>query len=180
MNNGVTKNSSEFFYPEKAAPYYAEMQFLGFNYRITEVQCALRLSQLKRLHSFIEKRNTIAKKYRDLLSKYIEIEMPLFSFSYKATSAYHLFPVLINFIELKKSRSIIMKNLRNKNVGTQVHYIPLSIHPFYQKKYGYSNGDLSCSETVYERALSLPISVLMQDDDVEYVCRCLIEELGLG
>ncbi len=180
MNNGVTKNSSEFFYPEKAAPYYAEMQFLGFNYRITEMQCALGLSQLKRLHSFIEKRNTIAKKYRDLLSKYIEIEMPLFSFSYKATSAYHLFPVLINFIELKKSRSIIMKNLRNKNVGTQVHYIPLSIHPFYQKKYGYSNGDLSCSETVYERALSLPISVLMQDDDVEYVCRCLIEELGLG
>ncbi len=179
MNNGITKDSSELLHPENSSLHYAEMHFLGFNYRITEMQCALGLSQLKRLHYFIEKRNAIAKKYYDLLSRYKEIEMPLFSFSYKATCAYHLFPVLIDFVKLKKARSIIMKNLRNKNIGTQVHYIPLSRHLFYQEKYGYCNGALPNSENIYEKALSIPVSVLMNDDDVKYVCRCLINEIGL-
>lgn len=179
-NNGITKEVSCFVHPQQASPWYAEMQFLGFNFRITEMQCALGLSQLRKLPSFVKKRNEIAKKYQDLLSGYAEIEMPLSSVAYKAYCAYHLFPVLIHFDQLKKSRTTVMNNLWPKKIGTQVHYIPLSKHPFYQERYCYRDGDFPNSEAVYSQALSLPISVLMENEDVEYVCANFLKELGLA
>ncbi|MFC2156798.1 DegT/DnrJ/EryC1/StrS family aminotransferase [Acidobacteriota bacterium] len=176
-NSGITKEIDQFEHPELSAPWYAEMHSLGFNYRITEMQCALGLSQLGRLETFINKRNELAGHYKDLLSKYDYIQMPLFDYAYEAVCAYHLFPVLIDFSRMKKSRAVVMENLREKNIGTQAHYIPLSHQIYYQKKYGYSHGDLPESEKVFEKSLSLPISVRMNEEDVFYVVENLLQEL---
>ena len=176
-NNGITKDPGSLIYPDKAAPEYAEMQILGFNFRITEMQCALGLSQLKKLPSFINRRNAIAKKYYELLSDYKEIEMPLLAVAGRRHCAYHLFPVLIDFAGLKKSRATLMLKLRDKKIGTQVHYIPLSRQPYYQQTFGYREGQFPNSESVYERALSLPVSAMMDEDDVRYVCTVLHELL---
>lgn len=172
-NNGITKDSSHFMRPELAAPWYAEQHFLGFNFRINEMQCALGISQLKRLDVFIDKRNSVAETYYGLLADIPEIRMPLMSAEYRARCAYHLFPVLVDFENTAIGRIELINALREKRIGTQVHYIPLSLQPYYQDTFGYGKGQFPNSEAVYEKALSLPVSTLMTGDDVAYVCETL-------
>ncbi len=176
-NSGITKETKRFVHPELAAPWYAEQHFLGFNFRISEMQCALGRSQLKKIDFFIETRNRIAEYYYELLAGIPAIQLPLGNTEYRVRCAYHLFPVLIDFENTALGRAELMNALRDKGIGTQVHYIPLSLQPYYQQVFGYCKGQLVNSEAVYTQALSLPVSVLMTRNDVEYVCSNLRELL---
>ena len=147
-------------------PWYYEQQILGYNYRITEIQLALGLSQLNKLDNFILKRRTIAKKYfseinnpRLILPKYENIE----------SSSYHLF-----ILRIKENRDNFFNYLRSNNIFCQLHYIPIYRHPFYQK-FNYDIQELKNSETYYKQALSIPIHQKLSDNEINYIINCVNE-----
>jgi len=145
--------------------WYYEMQYLGFNYRMTDIQAALGISQLKKLEWFIERRREIAGMYNRNL-KDLSLELPVEPEGY--SSSYHLYT-----IRLKKEAGITRKQLydrlREKNIYTQVHYIPVHTFPYYQDKLGYRWGDYPAAEHHYSRVLSLPIFPGMTDEEVQRV-----------
>lgn len=145
--------------------WYYEMQFLGYNYRITDMQAALGISQLKKLDSFIEKRRKIAafynSKFRD--NPFFEIP-PDKEYAY---SACHLYPIRLKdtYAERKKE---IFSGLRERGIGVQVHYIPVHLQPFYQAL-GYRQGLCPVAEDFYQREISLPVHVSLTEEDAKYV-----------
>ncbi len=137
----------------RSGSWYYEMRGLGFNYRLTDIQAALGLSQLKRLPQFIARRREIASLYCRFLKNIDAISLPREPEGFY--HAYHLFVLSVNFTKLKKSRTEFMKALAARGIGTQVHYIPVYKQPYYRKK----GADRSCpeAERYYAAALSLPI-----------------------
>lgn len=159
-SHGINKLDDEFedFILAKSGslmnPWYYEMVELGFNYRMTEIQAALGRSQLKRIDKFMDKRKKKVKKY---LSLFRTFENLTAGQSCKVTSsANHIFPVRINFATLKMSRAELMNSLRKRHIGTQVHYIPIPLHPFY-KRLGYDVHEIPEALSYYEDALTLPL-----------------------
>lgn len=180
-NHGMTKENFE--QPDmglavdgRPNPWYYEMQQLGFNFRVTDMQCALGLSQLKRLDWSVRRRNEIAHCYRELIPEHFEAGtvMPLVVCD-NVTHAYHLFVVRIDFEHFGVSRTELMLRLREAGIGTQVHYIPVPLQPYYRKACGTGPGDFPIAEAYYARALSLP----MYPDLAEADCIRVIEELAL-
>lgn len=135
-------------------PWYYEMQDLGYNYRLTEIQAALGLSQLKRINSFIRQRSDKAKLYRQYFSnsKFVRPAQTVDNQS----SAHHIFPVRINFTSTSTSRAKLMNSLKSQGIGSQVHYIPIPMHPYYQAL-GYKMDNLAESLSYYMESLSLPL-----------------------
>jgi UDP-4-amino-4,6-dideoxy-L-N-acetyl-beta-L-altrosamine transaminase len=153
-------------------PWEYQMQELGFNYRITDIQCALGISQLKKLPSFVERRFEIAKKY-DLSFK-DSIVKSLYTFDGK--SSYHLYVVQVEFTKLNITREELFNNLRVKNIGIQLHYIPINKQPYY-KSLGYGNEKTPIMDKYYEECFSLPMYPLLSDEEQEYVIDTLIKVL---
>ncbi|WP_286828490.1 MULTISPECIES: UDP-4-amino-4,6-dideoxy-N-acetyl-beta-L-altrosamine transaminase [Kordiimonas] len=151
-------------------PWYYEMQELGYNYRATDLQCALGLSQLAKLDGFVARRRELAELYDRQFEAQLNSLVPV-SRTHTAESAWHLYPVLIDFRSQGRDRAAVMADLAELGVGTQVHYIPVSSQPYYEKLYGKQR--FSGAERYYERVLSLPIFPAMSDDDVERVVTCL-------
>lgn len=183
-NHGISKE--EFVFPEQAYsnnelnPWYYEMQLLGYNYRITDIQCALGLSQIKKLSTFVERRREIANMYRDELSKKLSsIAVPLQE-KKNNKSSYHLFPVKIDYKQFGKTRAEVMNALRDKGVGTQVHYIPLYHQPYYSEITTQDKNSFSNTEEYYEKCLSLPMFPAMSDEDVFHVVKSLESILLAG
>lgn len=159
-------------------PWYYEMQDLGYNYRITDLQCALGRSQLKRLPAFIARRQEIVARYNESLANLGWLTPPALpspsvknsTFRYQLTDlSLHLYTVQIDFPRLSKTRTEFMGELREKGVGTQVLYIPVYLQPWYRRTFGYLHGKCPNAEQFYARALSLPLYPAMTDDDVEKV-----------
>ena len=148
-------------------PWFYEMRSLGFNYRITEIQAALGLSQLAKLDRFIKRRREIVTRYseefRDIKWLTTPFERP------GVESAFHLYVLLFEFERIGKSRSEVMEKLREKGVGTQVHYIPVYTQPYYRRTFGYDWGICPNAERYYAKALSIPLYPGMSDDDVDTV-----------
>jgi len=154
-------------------PWYYEMQELGYNYRITDLQCALGRSQLKRLPDFITRRQEIASCYNQAFSNLDWLKTPapapwLLSPAENLIS-WHLYTVQIDFPRLGKTRTAVVQELREQGVGTQVLYIPVYLQPWYRRAYGYAPGKCPNAEEFYARALSLPLFPAMNDVDVEKV-----------
>ena len=165
-------------------PWYYEMQELGYNYRITDLQCALGRNQLKRLPEFITRRQQIASCYNQAFSNLDWLKTPSFDrafllatrhqppatgsdFSYQLSDlSLHLYTVQIDFPSVGKTRTKVMQELREKGVGTQVLYIPVYLQPWYRRIYGYASGKCPNAERFYARALSLPLYPAMSDKDV--------------
>ncbi|MCG8572051.1 MAG: UDP-4-amino-4,6-dideoxy-N-acetyl-beta-L-altrosamine transaminase [Spirochaetes bacterium] len=164
-NHGITKNKLE--HNTNPETWYYEMQKLGFNYRLTDIQCALGISQLKKLNMFIKRRREIVKKYNNDFKDEKFITIPFEERGY--CSAFHLYVLQFDFSKLNKNRNEMMNILKKKNIGTQVHYIPVHIHPYYQKKFGFKLGDFPCAEKYYEQALSIPLYPKMNNEEVQYV-----------
>ena len=135
-------------------PWYYEMQELGYNYRLTEIQAALGISQLQRINSLIKQRNDKAKLYKQYFSK-SRFVRPAQSVD-NESSAHHIFPVRINFSNTGTSRAKLMNSLKSRGIGSQVHYIPIPMHPFYQKL-GYTMDKLPESLSYYFESLSIPL-----------------------
>mgnify|MGYP005995071959 FL=1 len=149
------------------------MHYLGFNYRLNEISCALGISQLKKIKKFLSKRNKISKYYVKHLKneKLISFQELLIG----STCANHLFPIRINFSDLKKNKSFFFKYMFNKGIKLQVHYIPLYLQPYYQKKK--KQLKLINSYNFYKEQVSLPIYYDLSYDKINYVIRCLKEYL---
>ena len=135
-------------------PWYYEMQELGFNYRLTEIQAALGVSQLKTLDKFIKERRSRVAWYLLNLPG-VHAITPAQSNS-STLSAHHIFPIRVNYSELKFSRARLMKSLKERGIGTQVHYIPIPLHPYYQKL-GFGVESLPEALSYYHEALTIPL-----------------------
>jgi UDP-4-amino-4,6-dideoxy-N-acetyl-beta-L-altrosamine transaminase len=135
-------------------PWYYEMQELGFNYRLTEIQAALGNSQLSRLDEFIAKRAKRVAWYRNAISESTSFRPALTCPT--LTSAHHIFPIRINFTKNKLSKAQLMNSLKEKGIGSQVHYIPIPFQPFY-RKLGFSTETIPESMSYYHEALTLPL-----------------------
>ena len=155
---------------DEQGPWYYEMQQLGYNYRITDFQCALGLSQLKRLGSFVSRRREIVAIYNAAFSDISSIQIPVLrNKADEALTSWHLYTLQIDFQALKTTRTEFMTSLREAGVGTQVLYIPVHLQPWYRKTYGYRAGKCPVAEQFYLGTLSLPLYPEMTDNDVQHV-----------
>jgi UDP-4-amino-4,6-dideoxy-N-acetyl-beta-L-altrosamine transaminase len=164
-NHGITKDQA--LLKQNSEPWYYEMHCLGFNYRITDIQSALGLSQLNKLDRFVQRRREIVNKYNKAFENIDWLITP-----YEENpgyAAFHLYVLNIDFDKLGITRKGIMEKLQKNGIGTQVHYIPVHTQPYYKNNFGYNWGDYPVSESYYQKALSLPLYPKMSDEDVEYV-----------
>ena len=156
---------------ETDGPWYYEMHALGFNYRLTDIQCALGISQLKKLNKFIVRRKDIAERYDEAFSRMERIRfLKVNSGSY---SSRHLYVVLV------ENRKDVFNWLRSKaHVGVNVHYIPVYYHPYY-RSLGYERGLCPVAEEYYSKAISIPMFPKLSDDEVEYVIKKLGQAIAI-
>jgi UDP-4-amino-4,6-dideoxy-N-acetyl-beta-L-altrosamine transaminase len=164
-HHGIVKDS-----PNKGSWYY-EIYNPGYNFRLTDFQCALGISQLEKLGRFIQRRTEIAAKYNEAFAEMPEIITPVEKKNTKAV--YHLYVLQLQLERLKTGRKHIFEALRAENIGVSVHYIPVHLHPYYQKEFGYKQGDYPRAERYYERAITLPIFPKMSNEDVEDVVKAV-------
>ncbi len=143
----------------------------GYNLRITDFQCALGISQMNKLDSFITRRREIAAKYNQAFADIDEIITPAESKNVKA--AYHIYVIRLRIEMLKVGRKEVFEALRAENIGVNVHYMPLHLHPFYQQRFGYRQGDYPNAERYYEQAITLPLFPKMSDGDIADVVQAV-------
>ena len=155
------------------SPWFYDMTDLGFNYRLTDISCALGLSQLKKLNSFLYLRRAIAKRYDDFFSQ-IELIKPLYAFT--NNSAYHLYVIRVDFEKLNITKKDFVLKMREKNIGLQLHYIPINKQIYY-KNLGYGDEITPIMDKYYKEAISLPIYPNLSIDEQNYVRECLMEIL---
>lgn len=156
-------------------PWYYEMSELGYNYRITDIQCALGLSQLKKLDRFVARRRALVALYDKLLAPL----SPILKTPHKIPDchpAWHLYSIRIDFKKLGIDRATIMMMLQKRGIGTQVHYIPVHQQPYYKERYG--DITLPGADEYYERTLSLPLFPAMTEENVHQVVHALSDILG--
>jgi len=151
--------------------WHYEIEDLGYNFRITDFQSALGISQLKKLDSFVMRRREIAARYNHAFSTMDEVITPIEVDEVK--SAYHLYVIQLQIELLEVGRKEIFESLRAENIGVNVHYIPVHFHPYYQREFGYKNGDYPKAEKYYERAITLPLYPKMSNEDVESVIKAV-------
>lgn len=156
--------------------WYYEMTELGYNYRLTDIGCALGLSQLKKLDKNISRRREIASTYRaefeDVPGVIPPTERP------HVSSAWHLYPIRLDLRASGTTRAEIFAALRAENIGVNVHYIPVHLHPYYRNRFGYKYGDYPEAEAAYESLISLPIFQGMTNGDVSDVIKAVSKVLG--
>jgi perosamine synthetase len=144
---------------------------LGYNYRLSDVQCALGLSQLPKLSGWVGRRRGIARRYDEAFSNLIGIQPP--GVRSEVEAAYHLYVIRLESALLSADRARIFAALRAEGIGVNVHYLPVYLHPFYRERFGTRPGLCPQAEAAYETILSLPIFPGMSDDDVEDVVQAL-------
>ena len=163
-NHGISSDARE---RHAAGQWHYEMVLLGFNYRLTDVACALGLSQLKKLEANLARRRQIAARYssafRNLPGVLVPVVRP------NVNPAWHLYPIRVNRAQLNTDRAHVFRALRAENIGVNVHYIPVHTHPYYRDRFGYKGGEYPVAEAAYEQLISLPMFHGMGDQDVEDV-----------
>lgn len=171
-SHGIT-NTPEMMTEESHGPWYYQQISLGFNYRMTDVEAALGLSQLGKLNAFLEKRNALALHYDKLLSELCGIT-PLQQSS-DSYSSYHLYVARIDLSSNEQHANVIT-NLREQGIFAHVHYIPIHLQPYY-KNLGFKVGDFPNAETYYKQAVTLPLFPELTFEQVEFVVNILAEEM---
>jgi len=161
---------------QASGQWYYEMVDLGFNYRLTDIASALGLSQLKKLDPNLARRREIATRYQEAFGKFPELTIP--AVRENANPAWHLYPIRLNLEKLATNRTQIFRALRAENIGVNVHYIPVHLHPYYRKEFGYQGAEYPIAENAYERLISLPMFHGMSDQDVEDVIVAVEKLLG--
>ena len=164
-NHGITSDHHQ---RETQGSWFYEMVDLGYNYRLTDIQCALGISQMRKLSTWIKRRQAIARRYDEFFDR-----MPCIralTVKDNVVNSFHLYVIKIDFAELRTDRTTLFAKLRAEGIGVNVHYIPVHLHPFYQNNFGTGPGMCPIAEGVYEQILSLPMHAGMTDEDVETVC----------
>lgn len=163
-NHGI---SSEARQRQSLGQWHYEMVLLGYNYRLPDIACALGVQQLKRLDSNLARRREIATRYTDALREVPGVITP--TIRPGSLPAWHLFPIRLDLSRLSVGRAEIFRALRAENIGVNVHYIPVHLHPYYRQQFGYQGGEFPVAEDAYARLISLPMFHAMCDQDVEDV-----------
>lgn len=164
LNNDIAFQPCE---PKEKNPWYYEQIALGYNFRITDIQCALGLSQIRKIERFRKQRRFLVDKYNDLFRDRKLIRTPFER--EQGSSNFHLYVLLIDFPNMNIDRAGCMLKLRSRGIQTQVHYIPVHLQPFYQSNFHTRQGDFPCAEAYYDKCLSIPLYPAMIDEDVERV-----------
>lgn len=162
-------------YAEEQGGWYYEMTELGFNYRMTDLQAALGISQLRKLDDFVARRSEISKKYNEALEQVPGLILP--KQLAVTSSGWHLYMIQLDQNVIQKSRKQVFEEMQALNIGVHVHYIPVYWHPYYQQL-GYKKGICPNAEKWYKQALTLPIFTGMKDEDVKDVVIALKETLS--
>lgn len=173
-SHGITRDPERM--SKNEGMWYYEMTDLGYNYRLTDFQSALGISQMKKLDRFVKRRRRIAFMYNDAFRELPGVIVP--EEKRGGVSSWHLYVLLIDFEKKNKSRQEVMTCLKKEKILTQVHYIPIHLQPYYQKNFGYREGDFPNAEDYYGKCLSLPLYPALADKDVEYVIRRVKEVLA--
>lgn len=181
-SHGINKGHDEYLDSEAAYtngeenPWYYEMQELGYNYRITDIQSALAKSQLSKLDLFLERRKELVRNYDAAFSGHKTISLPQTG-RQRELSAHHLYVLRIDFEAIGLSRKDVMKKLADKGIGTQVHYIPVHRQPYY-KKINKDELSLPRVESYYQEALSIPLYYSLENEQQQFVINAVNEVLA--
>ena len=167
-NHGISSDARQ---RQSAGQWHYEMVSLGFNYRLTDIACALGSQQLKKLEANLSQRRKIAERYTAAFREIPKLVLP--AVRQNANPAWHLFPIRLDGVKLKAERAQVFRALRAENIGVNVHYIPVHRHPYYSERFGYRGGEYPVAEDAYERLISLPMFHGMSDQDVEDVIRAV-------
>lgn len=168
-NHGISTDHRQ---REAQGSWYYEMMELGYNYRITDFQCALGIAQLKKLPKWVERRREIAHRYDEAFSilpciKPLSVRSTVFH-------AYHLYVIRLNFEGTNLNRGMVFKQLREKGIGVNVHYIPVHLHPFYRAQFETHPGMCPVAEKAYDEIISLPIYPALSDEEQDFVIEVLL------
>lgn len=147
-------------------PWFYEQQSLGFNYRITDIQCALGISQMSGLPGFLERRREIANRYNEAFANLSGLRIP--TQLEDTNSAWHIYVICLDLEKLTANRKEIFIKLKEKGIGVNVHYIPVYYHPYYREM-GYDLGLCPVAEDLYERIITIPLYPSMSDNEVNEV-----------
>ncbi|HPT91495.1 MAG TPA: UDP-4-amino-4,6-dideoxy-N-acetyl-beta-L-altrosamine transaminase [Acetivibrio sp.] len=162
--HGITRDKDILL--KDKGPWYYEQQHLGYNYRITDIQAALGISQLDKLERFLAVRRDYVRKYNEAFSAVEEIETP---YQLENTnSAWHLYIIKLKLEKMNCGRRQVFEELNERGIGVNVHYIPVYYHPYY-RQLGYNKGLCPRAEELYESIITLPLFPRMEKEDVEYV-----------
>lgn len=169
LNHGIIRIPDNINDKKFLNPWYYKVEELGYNYRASEINCALGLSQLKRLKSSLKERKKIANLYKKELKSVPYISFPKFAFELKS-NAWHLFTIFINFKDINLSKKDLVHKLQVLGIGTQVHYIPLFLQPVYKIK---ERSNFKGAIEYYEKSLSLPMYIGLKKKDIIYISKAL-------
>jgi UDP-4-amino-4,6-dideoxy-N-acetyl-beta-L-altrosamine transaminase len=172
-SHGITRDH-EMMTQEPDGPWYYQQIDLGFNYRMTDIQAALGISQMDRLDSYVIRRHELANRYQFMLADMpvnTQIQRP------DAYSAYHLFVIRLRVDSIKRSHRQVFESMREKKVGVNLHYIPVHTQPYYQRM-GFDLGDFPESEQYYAEAISLPMYASLTDSEQDQVVDALKKNLA--
>lgn len=167
-SHGITNHPAEITEPSHGPWYYQQLE-LGFNYRMTDIQAALGLSQLKQLNNFVKVRNEIAKTYHHAFANSDILHLTQSDDCY---SSYHLYVVRLTQCDIAKHKSVII-SMREQGIMAHLHYIPIHLQPYYQTL-GFSKGDFPNAETYYKQAVTIPLYPAMIADKQQFVINTLI------
>ena len=171
-NHGIIRNKN---LSKKFGAWFYSIKKLGYNYRLSDIQCALGISQLKRLNQFILARRKIAKIYDKAFSNIDKLQIP--KVREKCYHSYHLYPLLIDFKKTRINKKKFFAKLQSNGIYTQVHYLPIHYHEYYKKKFNFKKGDFPNSEDFYNKEMSLPIYPLLKKKYVFKVIDNIIKNL---
>jgi perosamine synthetase len=171
-NHGIT---SDFKAREMNETWYYEMVDLGYNYRITDFQCALGFSQLRKLPRWVKRRQEIARLYDEIFRD--EPAIAPLAVREDVSHAYHLYVIRLSTERLPEDRAKVFAALRRRGIGVNVHYIPVHLHPYYRERYGTVPGMCPVAENAYQQILSLPMFPRISDEEVITVARSVVLEV---
>ena len=163
-NHGISSGARQ---RQNAGQWHYEMVLLGFNYRLPDILCALGIQQLKKLDANLARRREIATRYSDAFRQIPGVIPP--TVRAEANPAWHLYPIRLEAEKLTVDRARVFRALRAENIGVNVHYIPVHLHPYYRDRFGYKGGEFPVAENAYTRLISLPMFHAMSDQDTEDV-----------
>jgi UDP-4-amino-4,6-dideoxy-N-acetyl-beta-L-altrosamine transaminase len=165
-SHGIDRDAQDRYGPDASWAY--DMKYLGRNYRITDFQAALGISQLKKLDWFVEKRNELALRYNELLGDVDAVTLPVIKG--KVRHAWHLYTVLL---DESIDRDEFFKYMRSANIGVNLHYIPVYRHSYYVENFGFDPAEFPVTEDVFKRIITLPLYPKMELEQLEYVVKTI-------
>ncbi|MEK6218360.1 MAG: UDP-4-amino-4,6-dideoxy-N-acetyl-beta-L-altrosamine transaminase [Psychrobacter sp.] len=175
-SHGITRDT-ELMTNEPDGPWYYQQIDLGFNYRMTEMQAALGVSQIERLQSITDRRHEIAKRYNEKLAN-LSVTVP-FQIE-ESYSGLHLYVIRLKLDDIKVTHLEVFNALREANIGVNLHYIPVHLQPYYQKHFGFKIGDFPEAEQYYKEAISLPLYPDLTEEQQDYIVKTLKDILKDG